>query len=80
MSRNMYVLECLDSPMGKSYLKYIIGHSMQFTRNPDEAALFCEDAAMRMAMAACEGRRGRWLWPSPCQWQVRFVVNGEDAS
>lgn len=76
---NMYVLERLDSPMGKSYLKCIIGHSMQFTRKPDEAALFCEDAAMRMAMAACSGGQGRWLWPSQCQLQVRFVVNGRDA-
>lgn len=78
MNGNMYVLERLDSPMGKAYLKCVIGHSMQFTRNPNEAALFCEDAAMQMAMAACGGGRGRWLWPSPCQWQVRFVVNGED--
>lgn len=76
--KNMYVLERLDSPMGKAYLKCIIGHSMQFTRNANEAALFCEDAAMQMAMAACGGGRGRWLWPSPCQWQVRFVVNGEE--
>lgn len=78
MNGNMYVLERLDSTTGKAYLKCVIGHSMQFTRNPNEAALFCEDAAMQMAMAACEGVRGRWLWPSPCQWQVRFVVNGED--
>ena len=75
----MYVLERLDLAQGKAYLKCIIGHAMQFTRNPNEAAPFGEDAAMQMAMAACEGGRGRWLWPSPCQWQVRFVVNGEDA-
>lgn len=78
MNSNMYVLERLDLAQGKAYLKCIIGHAMQFTENPAEAALFCEDAAMQMAMAACGGGRGRWLWPSPCQWQVRFVVNGED--
>ena len=40
MSGEMYVLERLDSKMGKAYLKCVIGHSMQFTRNMNEAALF----------------------------------------
>lgn len=78
MSSNMYVLERLDLAQGKAYLKCIVNGIMQFTTIPDEAALFCEGAAMQMAMAACEGGRGRWLWPSPCQWQMRFVVNGEE--
>ena len=78
MNSNMYVLERLDFAQGKAYLKCIINGIMQFTMNPDEAALFCEDAAMQMAMAAGGGGKCRWLWPSPCQWQVRFVVNGED--
>ena len=78
MKSNMYVLERLDLEHGKAYLKCVIGNSMQFTKNPNEAALFCEDAAMQMAMVACSGGSGRWLWPSPCQCQMRFVVNGED--
>lgn len=78
MNNSMYVLELLDSEMGKAYLKCIINGVMQFTRNPDEAAMFCEDAAMQMAMAACENGKGRRIWPSPCQWQVRFVVNSEN--
>lgn len=78
MNSNMYVLERLDLAQGKAYLKCIINGIMQFTRNPDEAAMFCEDAAMQMAMAACENGKGRWLWASPCQWHVRLVVNGED--
>ena len=75
MNGYMYVLERLDSQNGKAYLKSVIGHSMQFTRNLNEAALFCKDAAMQIAIAACDGGRGKWLWPSPCKWQVRFVVN-----
>ena len=77
MSSNMYVLERLDLSQGKAYLKRVIGHSMQFTRNLNEAALFCKDAAMKMAIASCDGR-GKRLWPSPCKWQVRFIVNGDD--
>ena len=76
MNGEMYVLERLDSKMGKAYLKCVIGHSMQFTRNMNEAALFCEEAAMLMAKAACGGGRGQLLWPSRCKWQVRFVVKG----
>lgn len=78
MNGNMYVLERLDLAHCKAYLKCVVNGIMQFTENPDEAALFCEDAAMQMAMAACSCGE-RWLWPSPCQWQVRFVVNGRDA-
>lgn len=77
MNSSMYVLEGLDLAQGNSYLKCIINGIMRFTRDPNEAALFCEDAAMQMAMAACNGGSRR-LWPSPCQWQVRFVVNGEE--
>ena len=62
MNGNMYVIERLDSRIGNEYLKCVIGHSMQFTRNLNDAALFCEDAAMQMVMAACK-------------FQVRFVVN-----
>lgn len=65
--KNMYVLERLDLAQGKAYLKCIVNGIMQFTENRDEAALFCEDAAMRMVMAACSGGEGRWLWLSPCQ-------------
>ena len=78
MNSNMYVLERLDLAHGKSYLTGVIGNTMLFTKNPNEAALFCEDAAMQMAMVACSGGSGRWLWQYPCQCQVRFVMNGED--
>ena len=74
-----YVLERVDAPGKRLFLKMFIGSSMQFTANAGEAALFCEEAAMTMAMNAVD-RGGQWLWPTPARHEVRFVLNGEEVA
>lgn len=77
MSGDYFVLERTDIPQKRAFLKMYIGGNMQFTENVEEAAMFCEDAAMMMVMNAANNGTW-WLWPTPVRREVRFVLNGKE--